>query len=148
MKNNNLLDINKIIKEVKYKAIIRKLDSLGRFVIPIEYRTEYGYNEGTLVKFEKIKDCVICRKATDNNDGLARRIDGLGRPVVPIEYRQQLEWNEGDSICIYVYKGLLIFRKLNCKCVFCYKEKKLVEFNEKYICQGCIDKILRMTLLQ
>ena len=64
-----------------------------------------------MVTFEKIKDCIICRKVTDNYDGIARKLDALGRPVVPKEYRQELEWKEGDFIGIYVYKDFLIFRK-------------------------------------
>ena len=142
MKSNKLLDINRIIEEVKYKGIIRKLDKLGRFVIPIKFRDKYGFNKETLVTFEKIKDCIICRKVTDNYDGIARKLDALGRPVVPKEYRQELEWKEGDFIGIYVYKDFLIFRKLNTKCIFCYEERKLIEFEGKYICKKCMNKII------
>jgi len=43
--------------------------------------------------------------------GIIRRIDDLGRVVVPKEIRRTLNISEGDPLEIYVYDGMVCYRK-------------------------------------
>jgi transcriptional pleiotropic regulator of transition state genes len=43
--------------------------------------------------------------------GIVRRIDDLGRVVVPKEIRRTLNISEGDPLEIYVYDGMVCYRK-------------------------------------
>ena len=50
---------------MKNTGIIRKVDELGRVVIPIEIRNEFNIVEGTKMEIYVDKDKIIIRKAND-----------------------------------------------------------------------------------
>jgi len=139
-------NIEKILKQVKDRGIIRRLDGLGRIVIPIEFRRKYGYNESEEVLISKIGDYVVIRKPKEGSYGISRNLDELGRPVIPIEIRNVLNWEEKDKIIITLYQDMIILRKENQKCILCYSEKKLQEFNQKTICEKCAIKITQQII--
>lgn len=66
-----------------------------------------------------------------------------GRIVIPIEIRDRFNILEKDSIEVYVEKNNIVLKKVISECAFCTnrKRKKLIEYNEKYICTRCLKKI-------
>ena len=68
--------------------------------------------------------------------GVVRRVDELGRIVIPIELRNKLGIVEKDPLEIYVDGS---------NCVFCGSSKKLVEYEDKLICNKCIKKLTALS---
>ncbi|OON83127.1 AbrB family transcriptional regulator [Klebsiella pneumoniae] len=90
-------------------GIVRKIDNLGRFVLPIEIRRAQGITDGDLIEVYRNEDTVVLRK--QKSTGIARKIDHLGRVVIPIELRRVLEIVEGDPVEVFVNKDEIVLRK-------------------------------------
>ena len=73
--------------------------------------------------------------------GIIRKVDELGRIVVPVELRKKLNISIKDEVEIYVEKSSIIIKKYDPSCVFCGKSKDLSEFEDKLICNTCLEKI-------
>lgn len=75
------------------RAITRKVDELGRVVIPSEYRTAYGIDHKGMVEFIPKEDGVLVRRQGVDSDKnelismLSEKLDGdtLKRAIEKIE---------------------------------------------------------------
>lgn len=72
---------------------------------------------------------------------IVRRIDELGRVVIPIDMRTHLNIVEKDPVDIYLEGSSIILRKHEQKCIFCGNTKKLINFENKLVCDKCINNI-------
>lgn len=77
--------------------------------------------------------------------GIVRKVDELGRIVVPMEIRKTMDIKEKDPIEIFRDGDSIVLRKFSDACVFCKSASELVEFEEKFICQSCLEKITAMS---
>ena len=77
--------------------------------------------------------------------GIVRKIDELGRIVIPVELRNKLNIHIKDEVEIYVEKSSIIIKKYDPSCVFCGKSKDLNEFEDKLICDKCLEKIKQIS---
>lgn len=73
--------------------------------------------------------------------GIVRKVDQLGRIVLPKSLRQNYELNEGEPVEILVKEDHIILEKFKPKCVFCFGTEKVQEFQERYICQSCVEEL-------
>ena len=73
--------------------------------------------------------------------GITRAIDELGRFVVPKELRRSFDLNEKDQLEIYTEGDRIILQKYQPCCVFCSNADRVVYFNNKRICEDCLEKI-------
>ena len=73
--------------------------------------------------------------------GIIRRVDELGRVVIPIELRNKFGITENDPMEIYVDGSSIILKKYEPNCIFCGSSKKLIDFQDKLICEKCAEKI-------
>ena len=64
-----------------------------------------------------------------------------GRVVIPVEIRQKYNIVERDLIGIYVEGNKILLQKLIPECIFCENRTDLIEYNDKYICKICLNKI-------
>lgn len=78
--------------------------------------------------------------------GIVRKIDELGRIVIPVEIRRIFSINEKDDVEISVENGQIILKKYKETCIFCGKEKNLVQVNKKFVCKKCIESIKQNSL--
>lgn len=76
--------------------------------------------------------------------GIIRRVDELGRVVLPIELRNKFEITEKDPMEIYVDGSSIILKKYEPNCTFCGSSKKLVSFQDKMICEKCLESIKKI----
>ena len=76
--------------------------------------------------------------------GIIRRVDELGRVVLPIELRNKFGITEKDPMEIYVDGNSIILKKYEPNCVFCGSSKKLIDYEDKVICQKCAEKIAKL----
>ena len=73
--------------------------------------------------------------------GIIRRIDELGRIVIPKEIRKKLKIDIKDPMEIYVDGHAITLKKVEDNCIFCGKNKNLVEFKDKMVCQSCLESL-------
>ena len=76
--------------------------------------------------------------------GIIRRVDELGRVVLPIELRNKFGITEKDPMEIYVDGSSIILKKYEPNCIFCGSSKKLLEYEDKVICEKCAEKISKL----
>ena len=69
-------------------GMIRRMDDLGRVVIPKELRRIVGVKEGDPFEIGIVNGCVVLEKYTDETDketGLSKPQDSDGSPVMAVE---------------------------------------------------------------
>lgn len=76
--------------------------------------------------------------------GIVRRVDELGRVVLPIELRNKFGITEKDPMEIFVEGNSIVLKKFESSCIFCGSSKKLVEYNDKMICEKCTEKVAKL----
>jgi len=75
--------------------------------------------------------------------GIVRKVDELGRVVIPIELRNKFGIFEKDPIEIYVDGTSIILKKYEPNCIFCNNSKKLINYNDKLVCEKCASKLAK-----
>ena len=81
--------------EMKVTGITRKIDSLGRVVIPKSIRNAQGLDEDATIEFLLNGD-IICIKKYEQTClvcGKANNIEVSGRNICPDCQREVLKWN-------------------------------------------------------
>jgi len=73
--------------------------------------------------------------------GIVRKVDDLGRMVIPIELRKTMNIDKKDPMEIFVEEDRIILKKYEPACIFCGSAKQTSDFQDKIICQSCIDKM-------
>lgn len=96
--------------------IKRKIDELGRIVLPIDLRRYYGIENGDTIVLLPVRDGIQVAKAdyfilNQLSPEMAATIDELGRFVMPSTFRTQYHIEPKDTInivphetCILLYK--------------------------------------------
>lgn len=137
----DLEELQKFINNLTFEGIPRKIDELGRIVIPIDYRIG-KYEEGTTLYLQVMQDYLIVTQNNDFESGIAKKLDELGRIQITKELRVELNWEFRDSIMIWAFDGGLILKKVEEKCIFCRNKEQLKEFKNKFICDACAEELL------
>lgn len=136
-------EIKNILKNIKTNGIIRKLDELGRIVIPIDYRKSKVEDGKTKVNVFNIGEYVIIEILDNQLEKTTRKFDELGRVVINIEIRDLLGWQQKDEIEIWNFGKYFILKRVVLKCVFCdYDKKKLIYYRDKLVCEKCIKALI------
>ena len=74
--------------------------------------------------------------------GFLGNIDKLGRIVVPKQLRKELGIDSNGSMVEMFFDGKqIILRKAVSKCTFCSADSELKEFEGKFICSTCLEKL-------
>ena len=133
------MEYKNIVKRLTNDGIIRKLDELGRIVIPKEIRDIIFSGED--IFFYEYLDYIVATNDNYSNKGIKRKIDELGRVVIPIEMRNRLGIKEKDKVTIWSYKKYIILKQTMDKCIFCKKDEELYKFKGKLICKKCKEEI-------
>lgn len=77
------------------------------------------------------------------NTGIIKCIDILGRIKIPIELCELFDIKSDDDI-IFSQKGKeLVLHKNYSTCIFCNSTENILDFENKKICQRCINEIKR-----
>lgn len=139
-KNRKMKRIQEIIKNIRADGITRKLDELGRLVIPSEYRKDKVEDGKTPVKIYNIKDYVVV-ELLDKANNNTKKFDELGRIVVQIEIRKKLNWNKDDKIKIWDCGKFFIMQKEKKECIFCGKRNNLIEYKKELLCKQCLEEL-------
>src|SRR5699024_10019495 len=99
---------------MKSTGMIRKVDDLGRVVIPIELRRSLKINEKDPIEIYVDDDKIILKKYVANKSGDITgeiQVDEISRIAIPNEIRRSLKINEKHPIEIYVDDDKSILKK-------------------------------------
>lgn len=83
--------------------ITRKVDELGRFVIPIEVRQQLGIEQKNNLTLLVDSNRLILQKGQE--------VDELGRITIPLHIRQALGIEEKQDLSIEVVENQIILTK-------------------------------------
>ena len=130
---------------MKSTGIVRKIDQLGRIVIPKELRKSLNIREiDDSLEIYVEENSVILRKLYNNekSHGICRKVDQLGRIVLPIEIRRNLDiTEEKDALEIFVDENFIYLKKYEPACIFCSNARNVFNFKGKNICRACLSEI-------
>lgn len=134
---------------MKNTGIIRKVDELGRVVLPVSLRENLKLHTGARLQLYIKGDFIILEKYDDtkNNEiaitspAITRPLDGLGRIVLPKVLRDTLDIPYKTSLEIYLFENGIGLKKYTPNCILCNGIKDLIEYKEKLVCSKCIHKL-------
>ena len=126
--------------------IKRKIDELGRIVLPIDMRNYYEIGSGDTVVLLPVREGIQIAKAdlfilNQLPNDVVVTVDELGRIVLPIELRRTLDISERDELEIYMENDRIILQKFEPACVFCGSFRNLISFRRKNVCSECVRKM-------
>ena len=128
-------------------GMTRKIDELGRVVLPRELRRSFDINEKDPVEIYVVDEKIMIKKYTAGEPvlGIVRKVDELGRVVLPMEVRKKFDILADDMFEVDIgSNGGIVLKKATIKCTFCSSKLNIFEFMGKHICQGCIKKIAKL----
>lgn len=128
---------------MKATGIIRKIDELGRVVLPNELRRSLGLEEKAPLEIGLQGEYITLSKPMGS--GVARKLDRLGRIVLPVSMRKRLGIQEGTPLEIFTDGETIVLKKYNPACIFCGRiEDTTALFKGKLICGACRKEIIEM----
>lgn len=107
----DLLERLKCFDTIGCESIVRKIDELGRIVIPYEFRRDILHCE-TIVSVNIIEDFIVLKKANNDQDMLKKPLDELGRILINKELREKLKLQPKDSISICALEDCIVMKKV------------------------------------
>ena len=132
---------------IKSTGIVRKVDELGRIVLPKELRKARNIEHKDYMEIYMEDGGIILKRCSPDEIeslGIVRRVDELGRIVLPKETRAVLKILHKDSLEIYVDEDKIILKKYQPACIFCENAENLVDFCGKKVCKDCAAKIAEL----
>lgn len=125
-------------------GLTRRVDKLGRIMVPIAIRSEYGIGEKDAVEIYT-RDNFIVIKKYDLPDGEIKSrycTDNVGRIVLPKSIRKEFSLTDGDDyVEIFTEQDSILLRKYERNCVICGNVEGLVSVKDKKICRDCVAQI-------
>lgn len=98
---------------MKSTGIVRKLDELGRIVLPKELRITMNIEGRDPIEIHVEKDSIIITKYDDllGKSGIVRKADDLGRVVLPKELRKMLKLQTNEPLEVFIDEKRIILKK-------------------------------------
>ena len=78
---------------------------------------------------------------------MSRKVDELGRIVIPKEIRDKFGIKTNDRMDIYVENNVISLVKYSHKCIFCSSTKDLIDYNNKHVCNKCMQKLVKKFMI-
>lgn len=125
-------------------GLTRRIDKLGRVMIPIAIRSEYGIGEKDAVEIFTRDNFIVIKKYALPDGEIKSRYctDNAGRIVLPISIRKEFSLSDGvDYIEIFTEQDSILLRKYERECVICGNAEGLVTVKSKKICADCLQLI-------
>ena len=127
-------------------GLTRRIDKLGRIMVPKAIRSEYGISEHTPVEIYTRGEFIVIKKYTISDGDIQSRYhtDNVGRIVLPKAIRKQIGLAECDDFVeIFTEEQSILLKKYERSCVICGNSEGLMQIRDKKICKECVAEILR-----
>ncbi|MBQ7034011.1 MAG: AbrB family transcriptional regulator [Clostridia bacterium] len=73
--------------------------------------------------------------------GIIRKMEDNGRVVIPAEIRREMKWEHYTPLELFIDQGGVLLRTYEKTCVFCGGRDDVQLFENKPICQSCINRL-------
>ena len=97
------------IKKSELRGMVRRVDNLGRILVPKEYRKELGLEQNSKIDLETLDDGFLLRLLDESAPG--RRVDSLGRVNIPVSVRRALSIEYYDELEMFLLRDGIFIRK-------------------------------------
>ncbi len=133
---------NPDIRGLRATGIIRKVDELGRLVIPKPIIKRFGYKERQAISIVLVENEFIVLSPIDEEE-VGRRLDDLNRIVIPKELRDRLGIIQNMPMEVFVAADRrVVLKTYRETCCACGKTGTLsVIRGNKKICDICANWI-------
>ncbi len=128
-------------------GLTRRIDNLGRIMLPKAIRSEYGIGNRDAVEIFTRGEYIVIRKheITDGEIKSRYTTDNVGRIVLPKAIRKDFQFVDGeDFLEIFTEEQSILLKKYERSCVLCNSTDSLVEFCGKKICTACIKELVNL----
>lgn len=123
---------------MKATGIVRRMDDLGRIVLPIELRDKLNIKEKDPIEVYVDGDLIYLeKKETDQEIGVIRKVDELGRIVLPMGLRRKFEIGDKEPLEFFISGEKIVLKKYAPGCTFCGSLEQLTTLHNKQICKTC-----------
>lgn len=125
-------------------GLTRRVDKLGRIMVPIAIRNEYGIGEKDAVEIFTRDEMIVIKKYVSEDGEIKSRYstDNVGRIVLPKSIRKEFTLADGDDyVEIFTEQDCILLRKYERSCAICGQNSGLVSVKGKKICKDCLDEI-------
>ena len=92
-------------------VIKRKIDELGRLVLPIDHRNHYGITAGDPLLITETGNGILVRKAPEYTDEV-KIVDELGRVVIPKRIREDFNLEAKSVLAILATENGILLKPL------------------------------------
>lgn len=125
--------------QMRSTGVIRKMDTLGRYTIPISLRRLIDIeNDGEIAIYQK-ESYIVIRKVDEEGDLVqTRRKDQLGRVVIPSEMRKNLGLEINSMVEFFTKGNEIYLLPWQPGCFCCGQTSDVVIFHGKKLCRNCI----------
>ncbi len=98
---------------MKSTGIVRKLDELGRIVLPKELRKTMNIEGRDPLEIHVEKDSIIITQYDNllGKSGIVRKVDDLGRVVLPKELRKTLKLQTNEPLEVFIDEKRIILKQ-------------------------------------
>lgn len=131
--------------------ITKKVDILGRIVLPKSYREQLKINTHDKIMICTVNKDIYAYKVQDKLMSIDKQIllgelviiDELGRLVLPkCSIRNVLNIHAGDSLSLEItVDNIIKITKARISCDLCGRSDNLYSFKNKHLCEECIESI-------
>lgn len=125
-------------------GLTRRVDKLGRIMVPIAIRSEYGIGEKDEVEIFTRDNFIVIKKYDLSGGEIRSRYctDNVGRIVLPKSIRKEFSLADGDDyVEIFTEHDSILLKKYERNCIICGNVEGLVSVKDKKICQDCLAQI-------
>jgi len=124
---------------MKSIGIVRRLDELGRIVLPKELRDTMNIKGGVPLEIHVEKDFIIITKYDEilRKSGIVRNADELGRVVLPKELRKMLKLQTNIPLEFFIDEQRIILKQFytdkTCMITGIIDDKNFIFENGKFV---------------
>ncbi|MBO5408080.1 MAG: hypothetical protein J6A61_01540 [Clostridia bacterium] len=125
-------------------GLTRRIDKLGRIMVPKAIRSEYGIGEHTAVEIYTNEEYIVIQKYSQKDVEIQSKYhtDNVGRIVLPKSIRKQFLLTENDDyVEIFTEEHSILLKKYEKSCVICGGQEELILVKGKKICRDCLEEI-------
>jgi len=97
------------VRKDELRGMVRRVDNLGRILVPKEYRTELALEPDNRIEIAVLADGLLVRPLLAGEGG--RRIDALGRINIPVSARRALGIDYHDELEMFLLRDGMFIRK-------------------------------------
>jgi len=97
------------IQKDELRGMVRRVDNLGRILVPKEYRNELELEKDNRIEIAVLEDGLLIRPLRAGHGG--RRIDALGRINIPVGARRALGIDFHDELEMFLLRDGMFIRK-------------------------------------